>query len=379
MSGVNGESMRREFSAYLDATRFLAAMTVFISHLTFAEFTGGIVPYQGKLAGEAVAAFFVLSGYVISYVSQEKERTLRLFAVSRLARVYSVALPVIALTIVVDLFAMHFGWPRNVPVYQYYSFSEYLALAVTFTGQAGPLHESTFGSHTFWSLDYEVWYYLIFAAATYFSGGIRVALVATLLILSGPRVAIDFPMWLLGVGIYRLHQSTSLKRSYALAIFILALFLLCFFRATALDIQVDQSVNILLGGWPVRFLENSQEFASESVAAILVAITIFSANYLRLSIFSNTIVARIVTYLASFTFVLYLAQRSFLDLFAFGFKHNPHSIPSLVALICATLFSVWLLGFVTERRKLWWRSLFDKVLPGHGDSSDAHVRTRDER
>ena len=111
-----------EFSVYLDAIRFLAAATVLAAHLTFPEFTGGLFQYQGKMAGEAVAAFFVLSGYVISYVAVEKELTLRDFAVSRLARVYSVALPAIVLAIVVDLLAMHFQWHRNVPLYQYHSF-----------------------------------------------------------------------------------------------------------------------------------------------------------------------------------------------------------------------------------------------------------------
>ena len=162
--------MKREFSTYLDLVRFLAALTVFGSHLTFSQFTGGYFAYQGKLAGEGVAAFFVLSGYVIAYVSDAKERTLKDYAVSRLARIYSVAFAAIILAIVVDLLALHYHWVRSVPRYQYHSFPKYLLLALTFSGQLGPLHESTFGAYTFWSLDYEVWYYLVFACAVYLVG-----------------------------------------------------------------------------------------------------------------------------------------------------------------------------------------------------------------
>ena len=173
--------MKKELSVYLDLLRLGAALLVFASHMTFAQFTGGIVPYQGDWAAAGVAAFFVLSGYVISYVADRKERALGTYAVSRMARIYSVALPALALTIGVDLLSLHLGWPRPVPVYQYRSFAKYLIAALTFCDQAGPLHEPTFGNGVFWSLDYEVWYYLIFAAANYYTGIRRAVLVAALL------------------------------------------------------------------------------------------------------------------------------------------------------------------------------------------------------
>ncbi len=339
-------------------------MTVFASHLTFAEFSGGTVPYQGKLAGEAVAAFFVLSGYVIAYVSNEKEHTLRSYAISRLARVYSVAIPAIALVIIVDLLAMHFHWPRNVPVYQYESFPKYLALAVTFTGQAGWLKESTFGGHTFWSLDYEVWYYAIFGTVFYLAGWKRLVFVISLLALAGPRILIDLPMWLLGGLVYGLHKSEGVRPRFAMTTFIGSFVLLLTFRASASDVWVDDMANSLLGGWPMAYLSNSREFGSEYIAAMLIAVNIFSAHHLCLKPLGNR-TAPWITYAASFTFVLYLTQRSLLDMFTFSFGHDPHSPLSFVILVIATLFAVWLLGFVTEHRKAWWRSVFSRAIrPG---------------
>ena len=89
-------------------------------------------------------------------------------------------------------------------------------LAVTFTGHAGPLNEPAFGNAMYWSLDYEVWYYMIFAAAVFYSGRKRLLLVSALVLLSGPRVALLMSMWLLGVFIYRATQSVALERRTAL-------------------------------------------------------------------------------------------------------------------------------------------------------------------
>ena len=46
--------------------------------------------------------FFVLSGFVIAYVSEQKEHTLREYSISRLARLWSVAVPALILTIALD-------------------------------------------------------------------------------------------------------------------------------------------------------------------------------------------------------------------------------------------------------------------------------------
>jgi peptidoglycan/LPS O-acetylase OafA/YrhL len=356
--------MKREFSSYLNLIRVAAATTVFAAHLTFTEFTGGRFSYQGKLAGEGVAAFFVLSGYVIAFVAAEKERAPRNYVISRLARVYSVALPAIALAIAVDLLALHFSWPRNVPVYQYLSFPKYLLLAVTFAGQAGPLSESAFGAHTFWSLDYEVWYYTIFACAFYFSGYKRILLSGLVLIAAGPGIVIDFPMWLLGMAIYRLHASRPGHAPFAGVFFFSSLLALVAYRLSWMDIKIDDWVNLTLGGWPHQKLSNSEEFASEYVAAALVGLNIFSARYLPLSALRPTRISNAISWLASLTFTLYLTQRSLLDLFVFSSNYNPHSLVNLLVLVIATLASVWLLAQVTEHKKLWWRAVFSRIIPG---------------
>ena len=332
------------------------------AHLTFSRMTGGIVPYQGELAGFGVTAFFVLSGFVIAFVADTKEKTLQAFAVSRLARVYSVALPALLLTIAVDLFTIHFGWARHMPLYQYRNFLPYFLLAVTFTGHAGPLNEPAFGNAMYWSLDYEVWYYMIFAAAVFYSGRKRLLLVSALVLLSGPRVALLMSMWLLGVFIYRATQSVALERRTALTAFLLSFALLAAIRAFAIDDAIDHAVNAALGGWSARYLSNSQNFASGYLVALLFGINILSAAFLPMRLFDAPRVAKAIQYAASFTFVLYLTHYPLLFFYANLLHHDPHSVGSVSMIVALTLFTVWLLGFVTEHRKLAWRRFFGAAI-----------------
>src|SRR5450432_3847495 len=91
------------FSDYLDLIRFGAAVAVFLRHIRSDIFG----PWLWQMRGyghTAVIAFFVLSGFVIAYTcGSGKHSDLRDFAVSRLARLYSVIVPAILLTIAIDV------------------------------------------------------------------------------------------------------------------------------------------------------------------------------------------------------------------------------------------------------------------------------------
>lgn len=353
--------MRREFSIYLDLVRFSAALAVFGAHLTFAQFTGGYFRYQGKLAADGVAAFFVLSGYVIAYVASEKERSAENYLISRLARVYSVVIPALALTIFVDVVSLHFGLVRPVPLYQYQSFTKYFLVAITFSNQLWPLHERVFGNYAFWSLDYEVWYYAAFGCFIYLSGKKKYWASAALLLLMGPRALIDMPMWLLGVVIYLIHTRWE-RLPAASYLFFGSLALLVLYRLAGAEARIDAFVNAALGGLPQQMLANSQEFASMYCTAAMVGASIMAARYMKLSLLKVRYVAVAIAWAASFTFTLYLTQRSFMDPLSNFFHYDAHNPFHVALLIAATLVCVVLFGRVTEHKKQWWRNLFRTIV-----------------
>ncbi|WP_186295164.1 acyltransferase family protein [Klebsiella quasivariicola] len=99
--------MNKLTSIYLDLIRFTAALVVVLSHA--AAFTSLKIPLISGLGTEAVVVFFVLSGYVIAYVSNNKENNYIVFFKARAIRIYSVLIPAILITFFFD----HLGLKYN--------------------------------------------------------------------------------------------------------------------------------------------------------------------------------------------------------------------------------------------------------------------------
>jgi len=88
-------------SVLLDVVRLTAALDVVFSHLTLPEFHAGFPDH--RLAGAyAVPVFFVLSGFVIRFVTRSREHTLRIFFTDRASRMYSIMIPAMLLTLMVS-------------------------------------------------------------------------------------------------------------------------------------------------------------------------------------------------------------------------------------------------------------------------------------
>src|SRR6266581_2543938 len=98
--------MTNALSLYLDALRFAAALTVFLSHWTAARYSGGQFWRLTSYGRIAVLVFFVLSVFVIAWVAETRERTFKEYALSRSARLYSVIIPAFIITAVLDAIGM---------------------------------------------------------------------------------------------------------------------------------------------------------------------------------------------------------------------------------------------------------------------------------
>ena len=172
--------MGREVSAFLDLVRLLAAIAVFLSHASWQDHTGGVLWQLGTIGREAVDVFFVLSGFVIGHAAQG--RTLRDYMLSRLARVYSVALPAVVLTFVLD------GIGRSVLPALSHGFCNIWGAEVS-PGSDIP----------YWSLGFEAWYYLAFGLLVFLPRRWGWVGAVGAMVVAGPGIAVLFPLWLLGV------------------------------------------------------------------------------------------------------------------------------------------------------------------------------------
>ena len=348
--------MNKSTSIYLDLVRLLAAGTVFAVHANYDRFTGGLPIFWrlSSLGNDAVMVFFVLSGFVIAYVSHQKEKTVKEYFASRFARLYSVAAPALLLTVVLDFigsrinYAIYDGWwfQADHPVWR-------LLANFFFVNELWFSSIRPFSNGPFWSLGYEFWYYALFAAAYYLKGPRQYFLIAAIGLLVGPKILMLFPIWLLGVWVYwrTLKSPASLPSG-----------LLMFFGSAAAYLVFRQGgfpqslLDWTLGQLGSKFVDDdlawSKEFLSSYILGALVAVHLIGAATVapRLSLLLERFETPI-RYLAGYTFAIYLLHYPLLQFFAA--LATPIAGQSLRAAIvlCGTVLGVWAVGTVTERRK----------------------------
>lgn len=338
--------MKREPSAYLDLLRILAAFAVFVSHLSWRKLTGGFLWQLQSLGHPAVVVFFVLSGFVIQYVASTKEATIESYTVARFARLYSVVLPALALIFACDTF----GMSHNASVYilDHETFPvERLTAAALFFNQSWKLHLSPLSNSAFWSLPYEFWYYQIFAAAIFFAGKTRFALIIGVMLITGPAILLLLPVWLLGVAAYRVSVRIRIGKIPGALLWLggVAGIIASVMLRNAGVFHIYANVDFV----PPEFS------LADYLLGVSVAGSIVGAAYLDLPLarFAKPLAA-----VAGITFALYLFHLPLLHLAA---AYIPTHWPVAARGIAAALFTlgvVLALSFLTERRKREWRTVF---------------------
>jgi peptidoglycan/LPS O-acetylase OafA/YrhL len=198
--------MNKSTSLYLDVVRFFAALIVLASHLASQELSGGRL-WETKMFDQmAVVAFFVLSGYVIGYVVFNKEKSFGHYAISRFSRIYSVVIPALILTFVLDFIGLRINpslylegpWPFNDE-----SGTQNYTLAIFMLHNVWSIFQNPGINGPFWSLSFEWFYYFIFGAAWFLRGGKRVLCLVVLALVSGPEILSLFILWYLGFYAYK--------------------------------------------------------------------------------------------------------------------------------------------------------------------------------
>ena len=206
--------LQPNLSVYLDLLRYFAALMVYLFHA--GHFSHYRLPFFGTYGGLGVAVFFVLSGFVIAFSSTGKRRDIVDYFIARFARLWSVALPAILLTLVLDTVGQWLALSAYAPMQPYPAYKWIAASGITalFLNEIWFLDIWLGTNGPFWSLSYEFWYYAIFATLIYFRGWQRVAMAGLVMCIAGPGIIIAFPVWLLGVGLFHLlHKHVSADRT----------------------------------------------------------------------------------------------------------------------------------------------------------------------
>jgi peptidoglycan/LPS O-acetylase OafA/YrhL len=348
----------RGFSLYLDLLRFGAAVVVLITHLAYAELSGGMLGYWRLVGNDAVMVFFVLSGFVIAHVVHEKEHTMHAYAISRLARLWSVAVPALAITILLDL------WGRMLDPVAYSAWwfqasdpLHRIARALTFTNQLWFSSVRPFSNGPWWSLGYEAAYYAIFAALFYLRGARRIVVAGALMVVAGPKILLLFPVWLLGVWAWARTRQGPLPRRQALLAFWGSIGIYALLRASGGPVLLQAVTLAVMGQENVgHYLAFSDEFLSSAIIGPLVALHFLGAHGLAASIGARLEGWRgPILWFAQSTFAIYLLHYPMLRFAKAAFAYDETAPLAVAAVFIGTLGACVLIGPVIERSKTSWK------------------------
>jgi peptidoglycan/LPS O-acetylase OafA/YrhL len=360
--------LTRPLSLLLDVIRFVAALLVFGHHAAIGKFGSGL-PYRLIATDrEPVILFFVLSGFVIAYSAETKDRTPGTYVLNRLARLYSVVLPALLLTALLDplgnwlapqLYADHWTDPVTLA-----NIGRPLGLQLAATGLY--LNEIWWWdvwpsvNSPFWSLGYEAVYYLLYALVLW-GGRFRWAWAALAALIAGPKILLLMPLWLLGVVTYRAIKAEKLNRLQGYLVSAASIAAYVVFIALGGKTALDHAVEWLVGPDTELLLSNSKGFLANYVTGIL-----FSSLLVGLAAVAQDFAVPLyrlqkpIRALAGLTFTLYLFHYPLVyALRALVLATGMERVSPLIV-TGGTLAIVALLAPVTEAQKGTLRRLMAK-------------------
>lgn len=299
--------LQPNLSVYLDLLRYFAALMVYLFHA--GHFSNHKLPFFGTYGGLGVAVFFVLSGFVIAFSSDGKRRDIVDYFIARFARLWSVVLPAILLTIVLDTVGQWLALPAYAPMQPYSAFKWIAASGITafFLNEIWHFDIWLGTNGPFWSLSYEFWYYVIFAMLLYFRGWRRVAMAGLAICVAGPGIIVAFPVWLLGVGLYHLLRNhaaadSTLLGAVAFLVSVACLTLYVLMGGSAMFAALPCAYPLVdLKPWGINFWPQSY------VVGFLIALNIYGFARLQ-ALFKNPPekIVHVVRKTAETSFGLYL-------------------------------------------------------------------------
>lgn len=349
--------MDKPFSLYLDLVRFVAAVLVVLSHYTSHGMFGPAARAAGhNLGRESVIVFFVLSGFVIAWTTAEKALTLRRFIVARGARIYSVAFPVLLAAFGAGMIALQIPGVSVESGYQLLKPWLYLPLHTLFMGELWTLAETPPWLVPYWSLGFEVWYYVLFGVMVYARGLRRVLLAGLVLLIMGPKLWLLLPVWLAGVWLYRTGPRLPVTAAQARAGCLATLLALALYKIAGLDVLLRAAGS---AAWPfpaVPLKSADRYLADYLVAAIMVLhfLCARQAQFGALQAWQTPIRA-----LAGTTFTLYLVHGLVLGLWEqFVSRQAANGVDLVLLTVCIAAVTYACTG-LTDRLRAWIRRRFE--------------------
>ena len=341
-------------SLYLDVIRLGAATLVFLSHIGLQAVSGGFLWQLHAYGAVAVVIFFVLSGYVVAFANDRPGVTGQDYFVARLSRMYSVALPAIVLSVL--LFELSTSVLPNelVAGWDIGTLSLHVIASVLFLNHAWGLWLEPPLDVPYWSLSFEMAFYILFGLWRFSCPGWRIAGVVLIAALFGPRIVAMFPMWLLGLWCYRFGQSFSVGRRVGWLMTVGS-------AAIIVGLAISRYGTGIFTGASGMMEHSPAQIAEDYLVAGLFALHIVGFAAIASDFAWITRFRRVIRWSAGATFSVYLFHHPILLVLSAWLPWPRPSWAFRAALISGTVVIVFALAEITERRRQIWRRLFDRL------------------
>ena len=341
--------MPRTFSVYLDLVRFLAACLVYVYHSNQRWLVEPLLP-ASHYGHTSVIVFFVLSGYVIAYVTATKERDWQSYAASRLSRVYSVAIPAIVLTLALDWAGRHllpatYGYPFD-------WFAPRILGSLLMANEVWFVSITSFSNVPYWSICYEAWYYVGFGLLSFVPRARAWALIGLIAVVLGPKIPMLAPVWAMGVWLFHSRRMAAMSERVGWALVAATVVAIAAFLAFDIEHVVGARFQALVGKERYEHLTFSRFFISDYLLGLLVMLH-FAGMRCVAPRLSGVLLAieRPVKAVAASTFTLYLLHQPLFLFWGSVLNGDPKGYGPWVATTCLVAVSVAAIGAMTEHRR----------------------------
>ena len=353
-------AMNRPFSVYLDLVRFVAALLVYIWHSNQRFLSESILPASGY-GHSAVIVFFVLSGFVIAFITDTKESTLADYSASRISRVFSVAVPALVLTLLLDS-AGRMLYPA-IYDYPYDQFLTRIVGSLLMANEVWFISITSFSNVPYWSICYEWWYYVTFAMVMFMPLRWGLPIAAATMLAIGPKLILLAPVWWMGVLLYRWRRLQSLSLGASWVMVAMSVVGIVMFHHFKLMGAAEGWLEKMIGHERVYSLTFSKRVFADLLLALLVFINFAGMRNVAAAHGGLLLaLAGPVRFFANYTFTLYLLHQPLFLFWAAVIRGDPKAPWYWSGVTVLTMLSVGAVGFLTETRRhalrAWMLPLF---------------------
>lgn len=335
-----GHLVSEDFLLLLELLRFFSALLVLIDHLCSSDLFGSVLHFIKPGFGHVgVVVFFVLSGFIIAWRHRVCKETPSEFIANRISRLYSVLIPTLIITILLDITGQQFSSAQysvavdNRPLERFgihfFMLQEYWSLSVRYFSNA-PL----------WTLSFEAIYYLCYWLIFYAK---RPFIAAIAMLIAGPKIILLSPLWILGVILlFKWDLACSCWRKYRLQLLITMVISLAVCYATR------SPVNTLLG----IYLGGASLFFSDYFLGATIAIVFMMVGSSNVRVGGK--MTGLLRFLAGFSFELYALHMPIMT-FCVAVLF-PVSVKSAIATVMSCCIGSWVVSLGSRILKIYLRT-----------------------